>query len=154
MACALQQQGSLRPACTVFGNVDCSWGRSVESNDRLVCRFPSSSERHALFSQNFSLYGQDTRKVTRRLTLTYGLIWDVNPPLKGKNLANDPFTVTGLSEPSTMTLSPRGTPLYKTSYGNVAPRLGLAYQLSENSGWWSVLRGGFGVFYDLGSGSL
>jgi hypothetical protein len=107
-----------------------------------------------LFSQNFSLYGQDTWKVTRRLTLTYGLRWDVNPPLKGKNLANDPFTVTGLSEPSTMTLAPRGTPLYKTTYGNVAPRLGLAYQLSENSSWWSVLRGGFGVFYDLGSGSL
>src|SRR6202040_2504510 len=34
------------------------------------------------------------------------------------------------------------------------PRLGLAYQLSESSGWWSVLRGGIGVFYDLGSGSL
>jgi Carboxypeptidase regulatory-like domain/TonB dependent receptor len=108
----------------------------------------------ALFSQNFSLYGQDTWKVTRRLTLTYGLRWDVNPPLKGKNLANDPFTVTGLNDPNAMTLAPRGTPLYKTTHGNVAPRLGLAYQLSESSGWWSVLRGGFGVFYDLGSGSL
>jgi hypothetical protein len=32
--------------------------------------------------------------------------------------------------------------------------LGLAYQLSGNSNWGSVLRGGFGVFYDLGSGSL
>jgi hypothetical protein len=111
-------------------------------------------ESDALFSQNFSLYGQDTWKITPRLTLTYGMRWDVNPALKGKNLANDPFTVTGLSDPSTMTLAPRGTPLYKTTYGNVAPRLGLAYQLSGSSSLGAVLRGAFGVFYDLGSGSL
>jgi hypothetical protein len=36
----------------------------------------------------------------------------------------------------------------------VAPRLGLAYQLVERPNWGTVLRGGFGIFYDLGSGSL
>jgi hypothetical protein len=108
----------------------------------------------ALLSRNLSFYGRDTWKIKSRLTLIYGLRLDVNPPLKGKNLANDPFTVEGLNDPSTMTLAPRGTPLYHTTYGNVAPRLGLAYQLRESSDWGSVLRGGFGVFYDLGSGSL
>jgi hypothetical protein len=39
----------------------------------------------------------------------YGLTWDINPPLKGKNLANDPFTVEGLNDPATLTLAPRGT---------------------------------------------
>src|SRR5262249_4619164 len=80
--------------------------------------------------------------------------WDINPALKGKNAANDPFTVVGLNDPPRMTLAPRGTPLYETTYGNVAPRLGLAYQLHEGARWGSVLRAGFGVFYDLGSGSL
>jgi hypothetical protein len=108
----------------------------------------------ALLSRNFSLYGQDTCKITPKLTLTYGLRWDMNPPPNGKNSANDPFTVEDLNDPSTLTLAPRGTPLYKTTYGNVAPRFGLAYQLSESSDWGSVLRGGIGVFYDLGSGSL
>src|SRR4029077_4318512 len=89
-----------------------------------------------------------------RFTLTYGLRWDINPPLKGKNLANDPFTVVGLNDPVTMTLAPRGTPLYQTTYGNVAPRVGLAYQFSGIKNWGSVIRGGFGVFYDLGAGSL
>ena len=108
----------------------------------------------AVLSQNWSLYGQDTWKISPRLTLTYGLRWDVNPALRGKSLSVDPFTVIGLSNPATMTLAPAGTPLYKTTWGNVAPRLGVAYRLSQRNGWESVLRGGFGIFYDLGTGAL
>ena len=108
----------------------------------------------SLLSHNLSFYGQDTWKATHRLTVTYGLRWDINPPLKGTNLANEPFTVEGLSDPATMTLAPRGTPLYKTTYGNVAPRVGLAYELSARQNWNAVLRGGVGVFYDLGTGTL
>jgi hypothetical protein len=87
------------------------------------------------------------------LTATYGVRWDINTPLKGKNLANQPFAVTGLNDPATLALAPRGTPLYQTTYGNVAPRLGVAYQLRQATNWDTVLRGGFGVFYDLGYGS-
>src|SRR5258705_1809446 len=114
----------------------------------------SAFQTNALLSQSFSLYGQDTWKITSKLTLTYGLRWDVNPPPKGKNLSNDPFTVVGLSKPATMTLAPRGTPLYETTFGNVGPRIGLAYQLGGIRNWGAVLRTGFGVFYDLGQGSL
>ena len=113
-----------------------------------------SAQSNALLARNLSFYGQDTWKITSKLTMTYGLRWDINPPLKGKNLANDPFTVEGLNDPATMTLAPRGAPLYQTTYGNVAPRLGVAYQLSERPSWSTVLRGGFGIFYDLGQGSL
>jgi hypothetical protein len=113
-----------------------------------------SLQSDALLSRNFSAYGQDTWKVTPRLTLTYGLRWDINPALKGKNSANQPFTVIGLSDPATMTLAPRGTPLYPTTHTNFAPRIGAAYQLSVGANWTSVIRGGFGIFYDLGSGSL
>ena len=115
---------------------------------------PASFQSDALLSQNFSFYGQDTWKITPRFTLTYGLRWDINPALTGKNSANDPLTVTGLNSPPGIALAPRGTPLYQTTYGNVAPRLGLAYQFSENPRWLSVFRAGAGVFYDLGQGSL
>jgi hypothetical protein len=112
----------------------------------------------ALLSRNFSLYAQDTWKLTSRLTLTYGLRWDVNPALKGKNLANDPFTITGVSStgvnPAELALAPRGAPLYQTTWANVAPRVGIAGQIGGKPGWEAVLRGGFGVFHDLGQGSL
>jgi hypothetical protein len=114
----------------------------------------SAFQGDALLTRNFSFYGQDTWKITPRFTITYGLRWDINPPLRGKNLSNDPFTVDGLNDPATMTLAPRGTPLYQTTYGNVAPRLGLAYQIIQKPNWDTVLRAGFGIFYDLGSGSL
>ena len=112
-----------------------------------------ASRGDALLEHNVSVYCQDTWKVVPRLTVTFGLRWDINPPLTGKNLANDPYTVIGLNDPETMNLATRGTPLYQTTYGNVAPRLGLAYEVGGVN-WISVLRGGFGVFYDLGYGSL
>jgi outer membrane receptor protein involved in Fe transport len=114
----------------------------------------SAYQASALLSQNFSLYGQDTWKVAPRFTVTYGLRWDINPPLKGKNAANDPFTVTGQDNPPTIALAPHGTPLYQTTYGNVAPRLGLAWQLGRRPNWDLTLRAGVGIFYDLGQGSL
>ena len=114
----------------------------------------SASEATALLSQNFSFYGQDTWKITPRFTLTYGLRWDINPAIKGKNSANEPFAVTGLNNPATIALAPRGTPLYQTTYGNVAPRVGIAYQLRQEPDRGVILRAGFGTFYDLGSGSL
>jgi hypothetical protein len=116
-------------------------------------------QSNALLAQNWSFYGQDTWKITSRLTLTYGLRWDVNPALKGKNAANDPFTVAGLDNlaainPATIALAPRRTPLYDTTWGNVAPRLGFAWQLGGRPNWGITLRAGAGVYYDLGYGSL
>ncbi len=127
-------------------------GYAVSGVSLIAATFANQSV--ALLSHNFSAYGQDTWKITPRLTVTYGLRWEVNTPLKGKDLADQPFAVTGLNDPATIALAPRGTPLYQTTYGNVAPRIGLAYQLREATNWSSVLRGGFGIFYDLGYGSV
>jgi hypothetical protein len=135
-----------------FSGLTTSPGGALSGTSSLAVTFAAQSD--ALLSQNVSFYGQDTWKIKPKLTVTFGLRWDINPPLKGKNLANDPFTVVGLNDPATITLAPRGTPLYQTTYGNVAPRLGLAYQFIGMKNWEAVLRGGFGEFYDLGSGSL
>jgi carboxypeptidase family protein len=110
---------------------------------------PATFHADELRSHNFSFYGQDTWNASRQWTITYGIRWDIVPALEGKNDANDPFTVVGLDNPAAMTLAPRGTPLYDTTYGNIAPRLGFAYRFRG-----TVLRGGVGTFYDLGHGSL
>jgi len=116
--------------------------------------FVHAQQTVALLAHNYSFYGQDTWKINPRLTVTYGLRWDINPALKGKNAENNPFTVIGLSDPATITLAPRGTSLYNTTYGNFAPRVGVAYHLGDRADRSTVLRGGFGMFYDLGYGSL
>jgi hypothetical protein len=102
---------------------------------------------------NFSAYAQDTWKLSRHLTLTHGLRWEFNPPPKGRD-GQVLYTVSELDNPQTLALARAGTPYYRATYNNFAPRLGVAYQLSDSQGWERVLRGGFGIFYDLGSGSL
>lgn len=113
----------------------------------------SSQDRTAINFTNLSFYGQDTWRPTPRLSLTYGLRWDYNPPPSGEN-EQSLFTVEGLEQPSTLTLAAPGTPLYQSTYNNFAPRVGLAFQLFERHGLETVLRGGFGIFYDLGTGPL
>jgi hypothetical protein len=56
-----------------------------------------------------------------------------------------------LNNPATMTLAPRGTTLWKGTSDNFGPRLGVTYQLHGRQGSETVLRGGFGIFHDLGT---
>jgi Carboxypeptidase regulatory-like domain/TonB-dependent Receptor Plug Domain len=102
---------------------------------------------------NFSAYAQDVWKLSRRVTLTDGLRWEFNPPLKGRD-GQALYTVQGLENPQTLAVAPAGARFYRATYNNFAPRVGIAYQMSDRQGWERVLRAGFGIFYDLGSGSL
>ncbi len=107
-------------------------------------------EAEPLFN-NFSAFWQDAWRTGRRLTLTYGMRWEVNPSPSAAS-GGLPYTVTGLDDPATMRLAPKNSRLWKTGYGNIAPRLGVAYQLSQTRNRETILRGGFGIFYDLGPG--
>lgn len=102
---------------------------------------------------NLSLFAQDNWKVTPRLLLTYGSRWELNPA-PSDSRGKDPFAVTSLDNLATLAVAPAGTPIFKTRYNNFAPRVGIAYQLSQAKGRELVLRGGFGVFYDLGTGTI
>jgi len=102
---------------------------------------------------NFSAYAQDTWKATPRLTLTYGLRWDVNSAPRGRN-GKDLFVFESPINPAALRLLPQGTLLFETTYNNFAPRVGAAYQLFQHQGRETILRGGVGIFYDLGAGSL
>src|SRR5271170_641050 len=122
---------------------------------------------------DFAFFGQDDIKVTPRLTVNAGLRYEIfGAPIEiDGRLANfnpltamqGPVPVTGtyngFSLPSNFpgALPPGYTrtpypSLWKTPYGDVGPRLGFAYQLTEKPV--VLLRGGFGVYFDRHSGNL
>jgi len=101
---------------------------------------------------NFSAYAQDTWSPISSVTLTYGLRWEVNPP-PGLSSSNEALTLA-TADPTALALAPPGTPMYHTTYNNLAPRLGVAYRLHDAPGRELVLRGGWGLFFDLGVGSV
>ena len=110
------------------------------------------SRQGSFYFNNLGLYAQDTWKATRRLTLTYGLRYDLDfVPTFSDGLNPLSVTSAGFTDVTQLALAPPGTPLYKTTYNNFAPRVGVAYQLRQKPGQETVLRGGFGVFYDLAS---
>jgi hypothetical protein len=101
-------------------------------------------------SSNFSLYAQDEWKATDRLSLSYGVRWDINPPPNDAN-GNTPYTLNQITDLSTAVIAPKDTPLWKTTYDNFAPRVGVAFQLNRTPGKETVLRAGGGLFYDTGT---
>jgi hypothetical protein len=97
---------------------------------------------------NFSVFAQDTWAATKRLTLTYGLRWDVNPPPSARG-GRELYTVEGIDDPANLRIAPAGTRLWKTHLRDIAPRVGLAYRLFDGSARPTVIRAGAGTFYDM-----
>lgn len=141
-------------------------------------------DAHAYY---YSFYLQDTWRVTPSITLTYGLSYSWQTPYNFSNQAEslliDAATHTPLSAKTYLqqkastaaagtiynpTLgflpvadSGRGS-VYNTDYGNVAPRVALAWSPSFQDGFLgkivgtqkTVVRGGFGLYYDRLNGEL
>jgi len=104
----------------------------------------------AFLAQSLSLYGQDIWRVTPRLALTYGLRWELAPAPSARGNTTLASWMN-VNDPANLALAPSGTPLWSTRYGNLAPRVGIAYTLTEKGDF--VLRAGAGIFYDLGVGA-
>jgi hypothetical protein len=107
----------------------------------------STSNLGGPFSQNvqrLALYAEDSWRVTPRLTVNYGLRYQTSYGL---------FEGSGRSQlenPAYLTLQALGIPLqqgaphdYRKQFG---PRLGIAY--SPGRGGKTVIRAGFGLYYD------
>jgi len=104
-----------------------------------------------LLSTSLSFYAQDTWKLSKKLTLTYGVRWENIPApsaRKGTTLAAWQNTAT----PAELALAPAGSPVWATTHGNFAPRAGVAYAPTKDGRL--VIRGGAGIFYDTGMGAV
>jgi TonB dependent receptor len=101
---------------------------------------------------NFSMYAQDMWRASNRLTLTYGLRWDFNPPPSNRNYNNGNYLpLLGNYLTGAVQAGSPGSSYWDTKYTNFAPRLGVAYQLGQTPGRETVIRGGAGLYYDLGT---
>jgi hypothetical protein len=93
-------------------------------------------------------FAQDEWHIAPSLSLSLGLRWEIDPPPHEAH-GNDAYTLLGsIGDPSSLVLAPKGTPLWKTTYHNFAPRLGVAWQAHTSPGWETVVRTGGGVFFD------
>lgn len=111
--------------------------------------------RLAYQTPNFSLYAQDTWHVLPRLTVTYGLRWEVDPAPRATSDNVSLYNPLPASlDLSALSLAPPGTPFYRTQYTNFAPRIGLALQLPGLDNTQMVLRAGAGTFYDSSQGEF
>lgn len=99
--------------------------------------------------KSFGSFAQDTWRASKRLTLDYGIRWDVNPP-PDLNPARR-LVVVDFVNP--IRLAEPDAKLFPTIWNGFAPRIGAAYQLFTKPSWETVVRGGYGLFYDLASGS-
>jgi len=104
----------------------------------------------------YSFFGQDSWKVSRKLTLDLGLRYDFATPayeLNNRLVNFDPAAALAAQNPAqalaSLKLGSSGSlenrSLIKPDRVNFAPRFGFAYSLSEKS----VLRGGYGIYYSL-----
>jgi len=101
--------------------------------------------------QEFASFAQDEWRMSRAISLSLGLRWEIDPP-PGEANGLAPYTVLGdINAPATLTLAPRGTPLWHTTFYNIAPRLGVAWIVHSRPEQETVIRGGAGVFYDTGN---
>ena len=97
---------------------------------------------------NYSLYAQDTWRTSPRLTLTYGLRWEINTPPTLATPGKPTYVMQGIFDSNPLAVVPGA--LWHTTFGNFAPRVGAAYRVTPKT----VVRGGFGLFYDLGYGAV
>lgn len=113
----------------------------------------TNSEQFGPFGERMwdsAAYGEDVWRVTNRLTITYGLRWDVQPfPNEVNNRWSNISPVTGLfAVAGTTTQNVNGScgsRLVCVDKGDFEPRVGLAQQLTADGK--TVFRAGFGQVY-------
>ncbi len=116
---------------------------------------------YGIRTTEWHLFGQDSWKVRPRMTLNFGMRYEYDSPLEdphneilgffpGKQSTRFPGAPPGVLYPGDP-----GTPNSGLTYpdrNNFAPRFGFAWDVLGNAKL--VMRGGFGIFYDLEDGAL
>ena len=112
---------------------------------------PAASASPAERQKRWFFYGQDTWRATNKLTINYGLRWEIYFPETVNGKGNGGFANIvdyngsgGIRVAGIGGIGTNGN--VKNDFKAFAPRLGIAYQLTPKT----VLRAGYGRSYDIG----
>lgn len=108
--------------------------------------YARSNNPQYLRTESYNFFVHDTFRIAPRLTLNLGMRYEYNSP------GVDKFDRANVYDPISRSLVavgtngvPRGA--YHADRNNFAPRLGLAYSITEKT----VVRTGYGIYYDQGA---
>ncbi|MBZ5597699.1 MAG: TonB-dependent receptor [Acidobacteriia bacterium] len=123
--------------------------------------FQFSSAKYGIRTHSLYFFGQDSWKVLPRLTLDLGLRYEYNSPQIDPHdniigfFPGTQSTVFPDAPPDLLYPGDPGTPnhaLVNPDRNNFAPRVGFSWDMLGNAKL--VMRGGYGIFYDLEDGAL
>ena len=134
-----------------FSNNPASTTGTGNSMASFLLGYPSTTVRDLflpgtahVFGNEYNIFGGDNWRITPKLTLNIGLHYEIDTPYAEAhdywvnfNPVNAAVEIAGQNGVSK-------TANWQTDYGSIGPRVGFAYTLNEKT----VLRGGYGVFYD------
>jgi hypothetical protein len=114
-----------------------------------------------LYEHITGLYGQDTWKLSQRITLNYGMRWDYSSPttdagnrLSGFNQYRGEWYIPKGDIDAPAVLPPgvyvSGDHIAPNDYKNFSPRLGVDYAIDAKT----VVRAGVGIFFDNWAGQI
>jgi Carboxypeptidase regulatory-like domain/TonB dependent receptor len=102
------------------------------------------NRQRAVFLNSFSLFGQDSWQMTRRLNLNYGARYDYTGPLHN---GDKDLTSFNPNVPGGIAVAGSTIPnLYERFWKGISPRVGFAFQPRANGN--IVVRGAFALAYD------
>jgi hypothetical protein len=123
--------------------------------------YQSSQATYDIRTTSWFFFAQDSWKLTRRLTLDLGLRYEYNTPQYDTHneilgyFPGQQSTVFPQAPPGILYPNDPGTPNRALVYpdrNNFGPRFGFAWDVRGTGKF--VVRGGFGVFYDIEDGAL